>query len=295
MSTEIKTNQLVVPPVTLDDVLSTIASVEHFTAEEGINGRNLLLTDLSDPTSFLRVGDPNLQRVMVCVIVCHNGHRVVGTAIGQSDSTSNLEKGKEAAYQDALRNLFPMVVFASRQAALGAHLQLQNVRKFLLDNFGRGLHELRPEELSTYMRALFAANPETSKEQHRWNVECAVQLVDYLTGEISQLKTSDGINANRVSELREQLEKLQTLSTSPSAKGGIGYHLYEVTTDEASGSEMERLYGEVHPTLKEAKSSLSAVGSRYHGIDYYDGTKWHYDVHHFNAGTNDHQHTGQQA
>lgn len=283
MSTEIKTNQLVVPPVTLDDVLSTIASVEHFTAEEGINGRNLLLTDMSDPTSFLRVGDPNLQRVMVCVIVCHNGHRVVGTAIAQDESTHDVESGRKAAYNDALNKLFPSVVFARREAAAAEVASQRKIREFLLANFGRGLHELRPEELSTYMRALFAANPETSKEQHRWNVECAVQMIEYLLNEISQLKTSDGVNANRVSALREQIEDLQKvrpgLVEGGSDAAAPGYCVYELTLDDNTGDVLERLHVKSYPTLNDAYAVYAAPGSRYDGVDYYCGFAWHYDVH----------------
>lgn len=59
---------------------------------------------------------------------------------------------------------------------------------------------------------------------------------------------------------------------------GLGtYYLYEETVDDESGQAMERLHGMLALTFNEAKELL-ARHPRYQGIDFYDGTLWHFDV-----------------
>lgn len=95
------------PSVTPADVEACIASVYFFTAAEGVSGAGYV------------IHNPNnrgpLSLVTICVLVTCNGHSVVGEAHCQDPAKFSTMIGREAARADAIRQLWPMVVYAARE------------------------------------------------------------------------------------------------------------------------------------------------------------------------------------
>lgn len=95
------------PNVTPADVEAAIDRVHFFTAAEGVSGAGYV------------IHNPNnrgpLSLVTICVLVTHNGHTVVGAAHCQDPAKFSADIGREAARADAVRQLWPMVVYAARE------------------------------------------------------------------------------------------------------------------------------------------------------------------------------------
>ena len=118
------------PNVTPADVEACIAVEHYFTAADGYRGASGL-----DPCGA--VGGGALSLLTFCVLVTHNGHTVVGEAHCQDPAKFSTAIGREAARADAIRQLWPMVVYAARDrlkpADLGAKVA-SIARKFIDDN-----------------------------------------------------------------------------------------------------------------------------------------------------------------
>lgn len=100
--------------LTTDDVEGFITNVSYFTAEDGVNGQT---------TDGVKVGGSPLARVMLCVIEA-GGVQFTGVANAQLSETYSLGLAKKAARADAVRQMWPAVIFHWRNAPRQASLDL---------------------------------------------------------------------------------------------------------------------------------------------------------------------------
>jgi hypothetical protein len=103
--------------VTPADVEAAIASEHYFTAFEGVQGAHVLATNGDVAQPFPLSAHP-LALLTFCVLVTTNGHTVTGEAHCQDPAKFDAETGKKAARANAIDKLWPMVVYAKRQALL---------------------------------------------------------------------------------------------------------------------------------------------------------------------------------
>lgn len=99
------------PRVTPADVEATIASEHYFLAADGA-GR------LSSTVSDVGAGGllpAALHMTTACTLVTKNGHSVVGVAYCADPARFNVQTGRDAARADAIRQLWPMVIYAERE------------------------------------------------------------------------------------------------------------------------------------------------------------------------------------
>lgn len=96
------------PNVTPADVEACIASSVYFTAFDGFSA-----SDATEDESMATCD--RLRLVTICVLVTHNGHTAVGEAHCQDPAKFSTTIGREAARADAVRQLWPMVVYAARE------------------------------------------------------------------------------------------------------------------------------------------------------------------------------------
>lgn len=99
----------VAPRVSLDSIEAKIAERHDFTAGRAVAA-------LALPTS------PNspLDILSLCVLVMRNGFVVVGKSAPASPENFNAELGRKFAYEDAVRQLWPLEGFALRERLAGA-------------------------------------------------------------------------------------------------------------------------------------------------------------------------------
>jgi Phage protein (N4 Gp49/phage Sf6 gene 66) family len=91
----------IAPRVALADIEAAIAARYHLTAAEAIG-----------PAS---PSHPSLDILSVCFVVMRNGFVVVGKSAPASRENFNAELGRKLAYEDAIRQLWPLMGFALRQ------------------------------------------------------------------------------------------------------------------------------------------------------------------------------------
>ena len=89
----------VAPRVTLDDIKAAIAEEHYGLADEYADGV---------------VGHPALGLMTLCFLVMKNGFVVVGKSAPASPDNFDAELGKQFAYEDAVRQLWPLMGFHLR-------------------------------------------------------------------------------------------------------------------------------------------------------------------------------------
>lgn len=92
--------------ITPADIESAIAS-EHYISP----GRYWLLAGNSGPVPL------PLDLLTICVLVTTNGHTVTGESHCQDPAKFNAQIGRDEARKVAIKNLWPMVVYAEREKA----------------------------------------------------------------------------------------------------------------------------------------------------------------------------------
>lgn len=92
------------PRVSLDDIKANVAAVHYFTAGEA-------LAALGQPVP--EAG--SLDLLTICVIVARNGFTVIGKSAPASAENFDAEKGRTFAYEDAVRQLWPLMGYELRQ------------------------------------------------------------------------------------------------------------------------------------------------------------------------------------
>lgn len=89
------------PRVTLADIEAAIMQEHTFTAGAACGA-------LGHPTS-----EP-LELLTICILVMQNGFTVIGKSAPASPENFNAELGKRFAYEDAIRQLWPLMGYALR-------------------------------------------------------------------------------------------------------------------------------------------------------------------------------------
>ena len=88
--------------VSLSDIEKAISARYDFTAEKA-------LTALGAPI------DDSLRLLSICILVVKNGFSVIGKSAPASAGNFNADLGRKLAYEDAIRQLWPLMGFALRE------------------------------------------------------------------------------------------------------------------------------------------------------------------------------------
>lgn len=99
------------PRVALADIEAAIGARYHFTADAAANvGR-----DSSYAGNFeVPIAIEALKLLSICILVMRNGFTVIGKSAPASPQNFNAELGRKFAYEDAVRQLWPLMGFALR-------------------------------------------------------------------------------------------------------------------------------------------------------------------------------------
>lgn len=89
------------PRVSLADIEASIAARYDFTADA-------VVTAMGSPSH------ESLRVLSVCLLVMANGFTVIGKSAPASPENFDAEYGKKLAYEDAVRQLWPLMGFALR-------------------------------------------------------------------------------------------------------------------------------------------------------------------------------------
>lgn len=87
--------------VSLDDIKNAIAQIHIFNAADAVNALK------KDATPAQRV-------LTICILTMHNGFTVIGKAAPADPQNFDPELGKNIAYEDAVRQVWPLMGFAKR-------------------------------------------------------------------------------------------------------------------------------------------------------------------------------------
>jgi Phage protein (N4 Gp49/phage Sf6 gene 66) family len=90
----------VAPRVSLNDIEAAIGAVYHLTADKAIGDAPQL---------------PELGLLSICLVVMRNGFTVVGKSAPASAANFNADLGRKLAYEDAIRQLWPLMGFELRE------------------------------------------------------------------------------------------------------------------------------------------------------------------------------------
>jgi hypothetical protein len=88
----------VAPRVTLADMKAKISAQYDFTADKAL-GEGIPIHDA-------------LCRVSICILVMQNGFVLIGKSAPASPANFNAELGRKLAYEDAIRQLWPLEGYA---------------------------------------------------------------------------------------------------------------------------------------------------------------------------------------
>lgn len=89
----------VAPRVSLADIEAAIAERHDFTADKVI---------VRESTAY------DVGLLSICILIMHNGFMVIGKSAPASPENFNAELGRKLAYEDAVRQLWPLMGFALR-------------------------------------------------------------------------------------------------------------------------------------------------------------------------------------
>lgn len=91
----------VAPRVSLADIEAAISGRYHFTGLEAVPGGH--------PSH-----DDGLSRLSMCIVVMKNGFMIIGKSAPASAANFNADLGRKLAYEDCIRQLWPLMGFALR-------------------------------------------------------------------------------------------------------------------------------------------------------------------------------------
>ncbi len=95
----------VAPRVRLSDIEGGIAERYDFTADKAIE----------DAPNQSRLAYGALRLLSICILVMRNGFVVIGKSAPASPENFNADLGKQFAYEDAVRQLWPLMGYALRE------------------------------------------------------------------------------------------------------------------------------------------------------------------------------------
>lgn len=98
------------PRVSLDDIKNSIAAQYYISgddaarmAKDGIGPQGSAISDVTP-----------LTLLTICLIVMTNGFTIIGKSAPASPENYDFELGKKLAYEDAVRQIWPLMGFALR-------------------------------------------------------------------------------------------------------------------------------------------------------------------------------------
>ena len=91
----------VAPRVSLADIEAVVEGRYHFTGLEAVPGGH--------PKH-----DAGLAVLSICILVTRNGFNVIGKSAPASPANFNAELGRKLAYEDCIRQLWPLMGYALR-------------------------------------------------------------------------------------------------------------------------------------------------------------------------------------
>jgi len=97
----------VAPRVTLADIEGAIESRYDLTAKEAIENKYEHFED-------------SLYILSICILVMRNGFTVIGKSAPASAENFNADLGRRFAYEDAVRQLWPLMGYALRERLAGS-------------------------------------------------------------------------------------------------------------------------------------------------------------------------------
>lgn len=92
------------PRVSLADMEGKISAQHYFTAGAAV-------TALNQPKQI----DSPLDLLTICVLIMRNGFTVIGKSAPASPENFDEEKGRRFAYEDAIKQLWPLEGYALRE------------------------------------------------------------------------------------------------------------------------------------------------------------------------------------
>lgn len=95
----------VAPRVSLDDMKAKIAAEHYFTAGHALQALGQPATPPDSPLNILTI----------CLLVMQNGFTVLGKSAPASPENFDEEKGRRFAYEDAIKQLWPLEAYALRE------------------------------------------------------------------------------------------------------------------------------------------------------------------------------------
>ena len=95
------------PRVSLADMESKIAEEHYFRASEALNAINPI-------ADYAGVSNP-LSILTICILVMENGFTIIGKSAPASPENFDQEKGRCFAYEDAIKQLWPLEGYALRE------------------------------------------------------------------------------------------------------------------------------------------------------------------------------------
>ena len=94
------------PRVTLDDIKASIVAQYEFRANEAIAALGMP----DDPNA----GSPT-SLLSICILVLGNGFTIIGKSACASPQNFNRDLGRKLAYEDAIRQIWPLMGFALKE------------------------------------------------------------------------------------------------------------------------------------------------------------------------------------
>lgn len=101
----------VAPRVTLDNIKNAIDHVYFFTGEDAAMAADVYSGDGITPHGDI-VDPRDVSTLTVCFVRMKNGFTVIGHSAPASPENFNPELGRKFAYENAIRQLWPMMAFS---------------------------------------------------------------------------------------------------------------------------------------------------------------------------------------
>lgn len=98
------------PRVSLKDMEDKISGQYYFSALDGVDGHYR-----GGPEAQGIMHANELKLLTICVLVMQNGFTVIGKSAPASPENFDIEKGKRFAYEDAIKQLWPLEGYALRE------------------------------------------------------------------------------------------------------------------------------------------------------------------------------------
>ena len=103
------------PRVSLADIEANISTLAYFTAGDAVTYLFLPEIDKLVLEKDDRDNRQSLDVLTVCLLVTRNGFTIIGKSAPASPDNFDAELGRKLAYEDAVRQLWPLMGYALRE------------------------------------------------------------------------------------------------------------------------------------------------------------------------------------